>query len=137
MFGVAQNQGSSFNTTIQANRIGVWFSGVPAYANKSEEKSETNTGELNDGSQRHSDGDVFMWAFDIDNARAYFGRNGTWDLSFGPVNSTGGYDMSSLSGYNVFSPWHIIFQHNTTVHSFTLRSGVEAQYLPSGYTYWG
>ncbi len=135
--GVAQNQGSSFNTTIQSNRMGVWGSGVPAYANKSESNSETNTGEVSDGSQTHSDGDVFMWAFDIDNARAYFGRNGTWDLSFDPVNSTGGYDMSSLSGYVYGYPWHIIYQHLDIGDSFTLRDVSSVQYLPSGYSYWG
>jgi hypothetical protein len=89
-----------------------------------------------------------MWAFDIDNGRAYFGKNGTFDdrglngtSSFDPANDTGGHDMTSLSGYSSSHPWHILFQNlqfgQSPEHKVTLRLSSEAQYMPSGYSYWG
>ena len=136
--GVVQNQGSATIITIQSDRMGVWDGNAPAHANKSENRSEVNGSQVDDGSQTHSSGDVFMYALDIDNARAYFGRNGSFDLSFDPVNGTGGYNIASLSGYNSTDPWHILFQSLRSDQGVvTLRTAGEAQYLPSGYSYWG
>ncbi len=135
--GVVQNKGSATLTEIQSGSMTTWDSDAPAYTNKSENRSQPNGAAINDGSNTHSNGDVFMWAFDIDNARAYFGRNGSFDLSFDPVNGTGGYDMSSLSGYNSTDPWHILFQNRNSTGTVTLRTAAQAQYLPAGYSYWG
>ena len=135
--GVVQNQGSATLTEIQSGSMGGWNGDAPAYTNKSENRSQANGLQVNDGSNTHSNGDVFMWAFDIDNARAYFGRNGSFDLSFDPVNGTGGYDMSSLTGYNSTDPWHILFQNRNSTGTVTLRTASEVQYQPSGYSYWG
>ena len=135
--GVVQNKGSATLTEIQTIYAENWDSNAPAYANKSENRSLYNGGEVFDGSDEPADGDVFMWALDIDNARAYFGLNGSFDLSFDPVNGTGGYDISGLPGYNATDPWHIFFQNLVSTSAPTLRTASEAQYLPSGYTYWG
>ena len=107
------------------------------YGNKSENRSLYNGGQVFDNSHSPANGDVFMWALDIDNARAYFGHNGSFDLSFDPVNGTGGYDISGLPGYNATDAWHILFQNNSSTGAPTLRTASEAQYLPSGYSYWG
>ena len=136
--GVVQNQGSATLIEIQSDRMSTWDGNAPAHANKSENRSEVNGSQIEDGSQTHSSGDVFMYALDIDNARAYFGRNGSFDLSFDPVNGTGGYNIASLSGYNSTDPWHILFQSLRSDQGVvTLRTAGEAQYLPSGYSYWG
>ena len=136
--GVVQNLGSATLITIQSDRMSVWDGTAPAHTNKSENRSEINGSQVEDGSQTHSSGDVFMYALDIDNARAYFGRNGSFDLSFDPVNGTGGYNISTLAGYNSTDPWHILFQSLRSDQGVvTLRDSSEAQYLPSGYSYWG
>ena len=146
--GVVQNKGSAFNSTIQGGSMGSWGSDTPAYANKSENKSQLNGSDIDDGSDGFSNGDVIMWAFDIDSGLVYFGKNGTFDdrglnghSSFDPVNETGGFDMTSLSGYSSSHPWHILFQNlqfgQTPEHKVTLRLSSEEQYMPSGYSYWG
>ena len=146
--GVVQNKGSAFNSTIQGGSMGSWSSDAPAYANKSEASSQPNGSSIDDGSEGFSHGDIFMWAFDIDNGRAYFGKNGTFDdrglngtSSFDPANDTGGHDMTSLSGYSSSHPWHILFQNlqfgQSPEHKVTLTLSSEAQYMPSGYSYWG
>ena len=135
--GVLQNKGSATLTEMQTDSMGTWDSNVPAYANKSENRSQYNGGQVFDGSHSPANGDVFMWAFDIDNARVYFGHNGSFDLSFDPVNGTNGYDMSALPGYSSTHPWHILFQNNSSTGTVTLRTAAEAQYMPTGYSYWG
>ena len=135
--GVVQNKGSSTYTQIQSDSMGNWNSDAPAYVNKSENRSQYNGGQVFDGSNTISNGDVFMWAFDIDNARAYFGRNGSFDLSFDPVNGTGGYDISSVPGYSSTHPWLILYQNAGSDGTATLRTESEAQYMPTGYSYWG
>ena len=49
------------------------------------------------------DGDILMWAWDADNDKIYFGRNGTWynngDPAAGTGNIIGGQDLSADSYY--------------------------------------
>ena len=49
------------------------------------------------------DGDILMWAWDADNDKIYFGRNGTWynngDPAAGTGNIIGGQDLSADDYY--------------------------------------
>lgn len=81
-----------------------------------------------------ANGDVLMIAIDVDNFKAFFGKNGTWFNSEDPVAGTGNHDFSAdfQSGQTPYYYGITLYKQGDKM---TIRTGAEAQYVPTGYSY--
>jgi len=87
---------------VDANGFGFYYHGSDSVW-----RSVTNGTNSNFGSATPSasNGDIYMFAADLDNSYIYFGINGTWHNSGDPTSGssgTGGISISSLSGKEVY-----------------------------------
>ena len=75
-----------------------------------------------------SNGDTVMWALDMDNHRAYYGINGTWQDSGDPTSGSTGTGAKDLTANKTYFPllglWETTWEINLgSGTSFSISSG--------------
>ena len=88
----------------------------------------------NYGAGLYANGDVLMFAFDVDNGDLWVGVNGTWSGTGDPDNLAN----PVVSGISTTENWHIAASQRDTGETFTIRShSNNLNYTPpTGFTAW-